>query len=186
MKKKILVPTDFSKNAWQAITYGIELFQNEPCEFYLLNAYGKQSNSDESEKNKSLEGLDKLLKQIKLRNDNLFHEFTLVSKKDSLRDSVMQLLEEENITLVIMGTKGATEDQNIIFGSNTTAIMEHVQSCPVLAIPEEAWFREFKEIVVAADFKLPFESSKLKNLIDLAKINRSAIRICHLSETQQR
>ena len=39
MKKKILIPTDFSKNAWGAISYAIDLFKNEACEFYILNAY---------------------------------------------------------------------------------------------------------------------------------------------------
>ena len=39
MKKKILIPTDFSKNAWGAICYALELFKNEQCDIYILNCY---------------------------------------------------------------------------------------------------------------------------------------------------
>ena len=37
--KKILLPTDFSDNAWNAIEYALKLFKDEVCTFYLLNTY---------------------------------------------------------------------------------------------------------------------------------------------------
>jgi hypothetical protein len=39
MKKKILLPTDFSKNAYNAINYAIELYKEESCEFFILHSY---------------------------------------------------------------------------------------------------------------------------------------------------
>ena len=33
----ILVPTDFSKNAWNAIEYALEYFKDSSCNFYLLH-----------------------------------------------------------------------------------------------------------------------------------------------------
>ena len=39
MKKKILVPTDFSKNAWTALVYACDLFKERECEFYIVNVY---------------------------------------------------------------------------------------------------------------------------------------------------
>ena len=39
MKRRILLPTDFSKNAWRAITYAQELYKNESCNFYILNVF---------------------------------------------------------------------------------------------------------------------------------------------------
>ena len=35
--KRILLPTDFSINSMNAITYAMELFENMPCVFVLLN-----------------------------------------------------------------------------------------------------------------------------------------------------
>lgn len=37
--KRILLPTDFSNNAWNAISYAAQLFKNEACTFYLLHTY---------------------------------------------------------------------------------------------------------------------------------------------------
>ena len=37
--KKILLPTDFSENSWNAIDFALQLFKNETCTFYLLNTY---------------------------------------------------------------------------------------------------------------------------------------------------
>ncbi len=39
MKKKILLTTDFSKNAWNAIVYALELYKNYECDFYVLNTF---------------------------------------------------------------------------------------------------------------------------------------------------
>lgn len=37
--KRILLPTDFSENAANAISYAVRLFKDEECIFYLLNTY---------------------------------------------------------------------------------------------------------------------------------------------------
>lgn len=35
--KNILIPTDFSDNAWNAIRYGMAFFKKIKCNFYLVN-----------------------------------------------------------------------------------------------------------------------------------------------------
>ena len=37
--KKILLPTDFSDNAWNAIFTAVKLYTNVECRFYLLHGY---------------------------------------------------------------------------------------------------------------------------------------------------
>ena len=39
MNKRILIPTDFSKNALNAIRYTIDLYAKLNCDFYFLNVY---------------------------------------------------------------------------------------------------------------------------------------------------
>ena len=41
----ILLPTDFSENAWHAFEYALELFKNETCNFYILNSFDEPSTS---------------------------------------------------------------------------------------------------------------------------------------------
>ena len=44
MKYNILLPTDFSKNAWHAIKYALELYKHNYCNFYILNVFSASSN----------------------------------------------------------------------------------------------------------------------------------------------
>src|SRR5680860_1514081 len=37
--KKILLPTDFSNNAWNALFTSLKLYTDVACHFYLLNAH---------------------------------------------------------------------------------------------------------------------------------------------------
>ncbi|WP_421151084.1 hypothetical protein [Seonamhaeicola sp. NFXS20] len=38
MRRKILLPTDFSDNSWSAVVYALKLFKNEFCTFYFINS----------------------------------------------------------------------------------------------------------------------------------------------------
>ena len=35
--KKILIPTDFSENSWNAIKYAVAFFKKTKCTFYILH-----------------------------------------------------------------------------------------------------------------------------------------------------
>ena len=37
--KKILLPTDFSDNSWNAIKFALQFFKDQECNFILLNVY---------------------------------------------------------------------------------------------------------------------------------------------------
>ena len=37
--RKILLPTDFSENSWNAIKYALHYFKEDVCHFYLINTY---------------------------------------------------------------------------------------------------------------------------------------------------
>ena len=39
MDKRILLPTDFSKNARNAIRYALDLYSERECSFHFLNVY---------------------------------------------------------------------------------------------------------------------------------------------------
>src|SRR5680860_985783 len=37
--KNILIPTDFSPNAWNAVVYAMQFLKDENCKFYFLHTY---------------------------------------------------------------------------------------------------------------------------------------------------
>lgn len=92
MKKRILLPTDFSKNSLNAIRYALDLYQDFGCDFYLLNAYQIMGYSMDSimvpmpgeklyevAEKASKEGMERLMKILKLHPANLKHTCHITS-----------------------------------------------------------------------------------------------------------
>ncbi|MCF4102714.1 universal stress protein [Gillisia sp. M10.2A] len=200
MKKKILIPTDFSKNAWNALTYALNLYKNETCTFYLLNAFQlyhfttdtlivPQPGEPAYEKAKEYSemGLEKLIDGIAFRSDNPHHKFEMISTYSPVLEAVKQTVKEKDIDLIIMGTKGETNPVNILYGSNAVNVMEKVKQCPVIVVPEEAVFLEEtkKEIVFATNFKTYYRHNELAPLIELAKHYGAAIRVLYIQQSDK-
>ncbi len=195
MKKKILLPTDFSKNAWNATQYAIELYKNETCDFYILNAFNATGYALESmmvpepgeklfdeAKERSEQGLSKILERLTFRDENPNHKFYMVSQFNSLLEAIKDVVDKQDIQLIIMGTKGSTDAIDVVFGSNTVLVMEKSRSCPVMAIPEDAVYKDLEEIVFPTDYKLNFKQRELRDIIEVAKISNASIRILHASD----
>ncbi len=190
--KKILLPTDFSKNASNAIEYAVDLYKNEECEFYILNAFYTLGFATDnvlvpeigeiaykSGKNNSEKELSVTLKEIQ-KNNISRHRFFKVSKFNSLLNSIQETVEKENIDLIIMGTQGATNAVDKFLGSNTVMVMENVRYCPVMAIPSEVKYTKPKEIVFPTSYNTHYKRRELKQLIDITTITNAAIRILHI------
>lgn len=79
--------------------------------------------------------------------------------------------------LVVMGTRGATGLTRAVMGSNTSSIIE-VSHVPVLAVPEKAEFRGFRNVVYASD--LSNLEEELKVLIRYIEKFGSTIHLVHI------
>ncbi|TYP74255.1 universal stress protein [Aquimarina intermedia] len=198
MKKKILLPTDFSMNAWNAIKYAIELYKNQQCEFYILNTFNATGYALDSMmvpepgeriyeelKEKSDKGLAKILERLGMREENPNHEYIPISQFNTLLEAIRDTVEMKDIEMIVMGTQGATNASNVIYGSNTVLVMEKIRNCPVLAIPKEVSFKEPKEIVFPSSLKTHVKRRELDFLIDIAKYNNSSIRVLHVTDKEK-
>lgn len=188
MKKKILLPTDFSDNAWNAIKYAVELYKEEECEFYVLHAHSMDSSTsevmlgkayEEAEENAQKE-FSKILEKLSVAR-NSRHNFFMIFEFRPLLEAVRDVINKNNIDIIVMGTKGATGNKKLIYGSNAILIMEKVQNCPVLTIPEEARYKKISEIIFPTDYKTNFKGKEVQRLVKIARINDAAIRIVHVS-----
>lgn len=203
--KKILLPTDFSPNAWNATKYAISLYRHEECEFYILNTYtptiahsrfmatgaGGKACEDVVRHN-SEKGLDQLLAKIRDKYHNPKHKFILISSFSLLVDEIKNIIETHQIGLVVTGTKGASGLEEVFMGSNTVRIIKCIKNCPVLAIPQHFKFKTPSEIAFATDFNRFYTTSELRPLLEMAKSFKATIRIVHvqyrikaLTEVQQ-
>lgn len=192
--RKIIVPTDFSENAFQALKYSAELFKYERSEFYVLHAYADEVYSFEGVitsnlleeykqniKEKSDRELAVILKRIKNLYANPKHTFHAISAFGLLIDEVNDLAEKENADLIITSTRGVTNDRQLTFGSNTLQIIKYVQ-CPVLSIPEDYEFSDPKRILFPTNYLLPYQRRELKLVGGIARSFCSEIHMLYASK----
>ncbi|SDM28738.1 universal stress protein [Kriegella aquimaris] len=199
MEKRILLPTDFSKNALNAIRYALALYADQQCDFYFLNVYQVDGyNLDnammvpepgesafEAAKSKSEHRFKELMEILNLNPKNPKHTYHTISTFSFLFEAVENTIARHDIDIIVMGTKGRTGSHTVIYGTNTINLMEEVTECPVLAIPEDVRFAPPKEIVFPTDYKTPFKRRELNYLIEIGKMYGTAIRILHVKEKEK-
>ncbi|MDY8134912.1 universal stress protein [Aquimarina sp. 2201CG5-10] len=191
--RKILIPTDFSENAMNAIHFALELFKYERYEFLIFHAYADEVYDDntvvsrntleklkKSIHEKSNEELKKILVNINKVSPNPRHQYKTISVFGTLIDVANDLVDQKNIDIIIMGTKGKTNDQKLTFGSNTFQVLRYVK-CPVLTIPEKSSYKKPKQIVFPTDYRLPYKRRELKLLSTLTISFRSKINLLYIT-----
>ncbi len=197
--KNILIPTDFSENSWNAVKYSLEFFKNTECDFYLLHVtqiYNYASAESPVMPLPSVEVIDKtILKQTKTQLKKLLkkidglppnpkHNFYTISNYDYFIDAVKAHVVEKNIDLIVMGTKGASGLKKVMIGSNTGDLITRVK-CPVLIVPENAAFKEIKEIAFPTDYHLFYPTKILNNILEFIKMYDSSLRIVHIAKNDE-
>ena len=190
--RKILVPSDFSENAFNALKYACQVFKYEKCEFYIVHAYADEVYRQEATNNRSLlealkksvlqnseEQLHRVKEKLKEYSPNPKHSYTFVSVFANLVDAANDWIEQENMDIVVMGTRGETNDRKISFGSNTLQVMRYV-NCPVLAVPEGYEYHPPKEVLFATNYMVPYKKRELKLLCEMSGSFRSTIHLLYI------
>jgi nucleotide-binding universal stress UspA family protein len=190
--KKILLPTDFSDNSWNAIQYALHFFKHQRCNFILLNTYTPiiyqfeymQSSTTQfrvmdAAKETSKNKLDELQKKIDSEFSNPNHQFSQISSFNSLRSEIDDLYLNNVMDIIVMGTKGASGIAGVLFGSNTIHVIKSAK-CPVLAIPSDFSFEVPHEILFPTDYEIEYQEEHLKPIIEIAKNYISRVNILHV------
>lgn len=192
--KRILLPTDFSSTAWNAITYALALFEKEPCTFYVLHTYTPAfyridymlggppfSAIPDAEVNRSAEGLEKTVADMQQISKNPKHRFEIASAFNILSHEINELTEEKEIDLVVMGTKGATGAREVFIGSNTVYALRKA-TVPVLVIPKGVEYSPIKNILFPTDYLSRYKESEIRKILDLAHMEDHSITVLHVME----
>ncbi len=193
--RTVLIPTDFSANAMNAIEYALNLYKNERTDFFILHAYADEAYETFNKDNGSLSfkehtatieknvdaSLNELIGKISKSRSNPKHSFKSLMAFESLVDAVNDFVDKKNIDLVIMGTQGKTGNKKITFGSYTVQVFKYVR-CPVLAIPGDYAFQKPKKILFPTDYMMPYKRRELKLLNTLAADFKSEIFCLYISD----
>lgn len=190
--KKIVVPTDFSENAFNALKYSAELFKYEKCEFYVIHAYADEvyendvisdevlQETKKAVRNRSEKEVEGIIRKVEQEFSNPRHQFHGSSAFGLLIDEVNDLVDRENADLIVTSTRGKTNDRKITFGSNTLQIIKYVQ-CPVLSIPEDYTYAIPEKILFPTNYMLPYQRRELKLVGDLSRALNIEVHLLHVS-----
>ncbi|OBX23316.1 MULTISPECIES: universal stress protein [Bizionia] len=195
--RHILLTTDFSDNSIHAINYALELFTYAECEFHVLHVVKSSTFiSDDLMQSKPTESLyselisdakvklESLIETFKNKHNNLLHTFEPVVDYDNLIGSINQTVALHDIELIIMGTKGATNLEKIIFGSNTLRVFQRCH-ISVLAIPINCPIKQIKNVLFTTKYQSAYKLKDLSVLIDLAEHYDYKVDILHISEAKK-
>lgn len=191
--KNILVLTDFSDNAFNAMAYAMQLFEGDSINFYVLYckiptstystaevvAAGNSSFYDSILK-ASREKLDTHIQNLKNEFNTKSFSFHPVVGYDSLVDATQSVIESKAIYMTIMGANGMTNAKNVAFGSNTVKLIQQI-SHPILAIPSNFTFNPIQNILLPLKDSDQLSRASFTGIVDFIKQfsqTVNALRIC--------
>nr|WP_299035526.1 universal stress protein [uncultured Tenacibaculum sp.] len=187
--KNILIPYNFSEAAINALNYTKQLFKGVEATIYLLDVYISQPSellSDEkndkwfNEMDDEIEDELKYLLEVLNREESSFTYKSLVTS-NSLTKAVTKTIEENNIDVVVTGTKGAKSLAETFIGTNTMKMINTV-NCPLIVVPMNYKYKPVHQIVFSTNYKRFYSKKELQFLINLSLIKKSGLEVVNLSE----
>lgn len=186
--KHIIVPTDFSENAYKAAKFAMSMAADLEARFSLIHAYqcfrsGFQSDKtnldDEARaKEEAEKGMAKFIQKLQ---DNGYPvpvkgkciEGTLLSVINKIKN-------DKSNTVVVMGTTGATGIKYHLIGSNTLYIAKKT-SLPLLTVPVGTEHFQVKKVAVFTDYKEE-DKKNMANLLAFFGNSKMSYTLFHIHE----
>lgn len=153
---KILIPCDFSDQAISAYKLAVDIAHISSAEIHLLHVIELPvMHEDVLTPMPTFD--ETLLKELKTRAELKFADLKKGFAKEHLFvatkiefgpivPTIMDYLNANNITLVVMGTKGASGLQEVFIGSTAEKVVRN-SPCPVIAVKRDSSVSELKHIV---------------------------------------
>lgn len=196
--KNILIPTDFSENAWNALKYALRFFENEACNFYLLhvnrlanytNGTGtyipSQEEIDENFTKPAKKQLKEVLKHVALElPQNKNHNFYTLTDYNFFIESIRKHVDDKKIDFIVMGTKGASGLKEVVVGTNTGDVIRKVK-CKTLIVPEKAIYTKIDEVAFPTDYSLTYGIQTLNPLARVIRNQKASLRVVHISPQKE-
>jgi len=195
--KKILVPTDLSKNADNAIRYALNFCKQFPAELVFLHATHPMLDLPDT----SLEFYDPIVFQdekeqlsyvttnlnLLFKEENIDEEklnYSIELRIGFAADEIVETAKHLNCDLIIMGTQGATGLGKLFLGSITYSVIKKTDK-PVLAIPSGYSYQDIDKIVFATDYEGISNKHVLAPLFDIANSFDAKVLMFHAIEAKE-
>ena len=193
---RILFLTDFSENAANALTYMLNFAKKINAAVTIFHTYqipltgipivGVEVPTENIENQikfsmkSEKEHIEDLLRQAKQVAPDV--TCTYILREGLLIDHLSEIVKEERIDIISMGTKGAGKVAGLLFDTVAGKVIEKAP-CPVFVIPDHANYSPLKNILYASDFEKS-DFSVIENIAMLAEIYGGEITIINVSDEE--
>lgn len=170
--QRILVPTDFSDGATNALIYAINLSEYLSLELHILHV--------ESENNQEEKDTDECFE--KLKHHYLFKRKSKVScktRQGDIFESIVDEITESKIDLVVLGMTRKLGTREMMFGSITAKLIDR-PPCAIIAIPANCRVLTLKNIGVAIDNQSVANPPELYVIKYLAEAFKAKMNLFHV------
>jgi nucleotide-binding universal stress UspA family protein len=160
--KKILVPTDFSKTSLVAMDVAFDIAKKSGATVFLLNVV-EEAGQDSTRITGEWQKADweeklfiyKLLERAEAQLTKIVQDpkYSAVKVVGELRlgnpfHGMNAIISQHKVDLVVMGTRGVTNLETMVIGTNTEKVVRHSR-CPILTVHKKPASTDFKNIVYA-------------------------------------
>ncbi|WP_316633321.1 universal stress protein [uncultured Flavobacterium sp.] len=166
--KRILVPTDFSEHAEDALKVAAKIAKKNDSEIIILHMLELPHQMNDAilggtsipETMLFMKKANEMLDETSARPYLQGIQVTEIVKMDKPIHGITQVSQDNEIDLIVMGSHGSSGIEELLIGSNTEKVVRNSE-IPVLVIKKDISDFKVENIVFASDFseetKKPFE-----------------------------
>lgn len=186
--RTILVPTDFSKSAANALHYALELaartgasvvvqhivYPNEGVDNNVYNAFWSEEYLAQRQKSLS-EWTRRQKKKPAFAEVQIQTDITVGFPVTGIAEAA----EKYAADLIVMATTGASGIRGVFLGSVAAGVLAKV-NLPTLVVPQKAGYRPTHQYVLATDYRFHVDDKSLDVLRILPEIRQNKLRVVHV------
>ena len=191
MKRKILVPVDFSEISHNAYLYARALAKVFNCTLEVIYGYTISYSQNTV---LSLMAEAGTVKTINKKMEDFINNYpkeeegTVLTKVEVFPNvqeaaAVPLIVKEsksDDVFMIVMGTTGKHLLGDYLLGSVASAVAQKAY-CPVLLIPENVNYRPFGSILYASNFEAA-QKEMVREITNFANLFRAAVHFVHVEE----
>lgn len=191
---RILCPIDFSDASLTALEYATRIAEKHGSSLKIVHVITSNEYND-----KLVESGDEAFQIMRAEigaklgaisleiNDASEHDYDICTQEilyGDFTDRLVETIEKENMSMVVMGTYGAKDVSEARMGSNTVKIMDK-SKIPVLSIPANAVYHDFDRIVYGSELD-DDDKLMLKQVINFLIPYDSHLYLVHVTENPEK
>ena len=186
--KRIVVPTDFSASATSAMNYAVEMAKDIGAAIHLYHVYQVPvAVSDvpvvivsvEELKKNAEEQLEYLKKGLEHITSDKPVMVTTEATMGNTVDELEELCKRMHPFMVVMGSRGSTGMERILFGSTTLTAIKHL-TCPVIVVPPGSNYKGIKKVGFACDFRKVIETTPTHYIEELVRLFGASLHVLNV------